>query len=336
MTTTPSLDHLSLRSPDALLASIPYLLGFHPQHSAVVVWLAARRIVLTQRLDLPTRSDQLEAWHAAVWGHAAVAVADSLVLVLVTPDSSDEPLAIADAIARRADVEEIEVRDMLRLDGNRWWSLLCPDPECCPPDGRVIDEGVRDEVAAEFTGLGIAPLTDRDQLVRTLRPDEVGAFAVTTVLDRTPEPSDREAWRDECIAHVLRMCSVRHDGRPSAHESALAVSGLADVRVRDTVLWEVARWNADDLEVAYARLCALTIVAPSGLVAPVATCAAVVSWLLGDGARAVVAIERALDDEPRYSLGGLVAASLAGGLPPGTWRDAMHDLTRDACRHGVS
>ena len=62
MTTSPHdpsgstpIDALTLRSPDALVAAVPYLLGFWPTDSAVVVWLRGGRIMLTQRLDLPIR-----------------------------------------------------------------------------------------------------------------------------------------------------------------------------------------------------------------------------------------------------------------------------------------
>ena len=41
-----------LRGPDAVIAAIPYLLGFHPQDSIVIVWMRERRICLTQRMDL--------------------------------------------------------------------------------------------------------------------------------------------------------------------------------------------------------------------------------------------------------------------------------------------
>jgi hypothetical protein len=58
-------------------------------------------------------------------------------------------------------------------------------------------------------------------------------------------------------------------------------------------------------------------------------------WLGGDGARANVALDRALADDPDYSLGLMVSAALRSGLPPQSWRDAMSGLTRDTCRHGM-
>jgi len=75
--------------------------------------------------------------------------------------------------------------------------------------------------------------------------------------------------------------------------------------------------------------------APDGHVAPVASCAAIVAWLLGDGARAHIAVDRARHDDAGYSLALLLAASLTAGLPPAAWRESMAALTRDDCRHGA-
>ncbi len=112
------------------------------------------------------------------------------------------------------------------------------------------------------------------------------------------------------------------------------LDGLADIRVRDTLLWDVAHREPESLPAVFDALAGLLRAAPTGRVAPVATCCAVVAWLQGDGARALMAIERALADDPDYSLAQLVGASLQSGLPPATWREAMAGLARDDCRHG--
>src|SRR3954469_19515764 len=44
---------LNLTSPTDLLAVVPFILGFHPTNSLVVLCLRDRRLGLTQRLDLP-------------------------------------------------------------------------------------------------------------------------------------------------------------------------------------------------------------------------------------------------------------------------------------------
>src|SRR5665647_3758970 len=44
---------INLKSPHELLAIVPFVLGFRPAHSIVVLCLSHHRLGLTQRLDLP-------------------------------------------------------------------------------------------------------------------------------------------------------------------------------------------------------------------------------------------------------------------------------------------
>jgi hypothetical protein len=338
MTPTPApvLDQLVLRSPDALVAAVPYLLGFHPRESSVVVWLQGGRIVLTQRLDLPVRADDHEAWLAAMWQHVVPEAAEELILVFASGRPVDGDLL--SLVTERAALAGIEVRDVLRMSARRWWSLLCRDDRCCPPEGREIDPATASSVAAEFAVIGRAPLADRDELERAFRPDQVKGALVAAVLAASPElpaGAAREPWRDERIASILR--TVADDAAAPerrAERVADLLNGLRDVRVRDTVLWEVSRWDAERLHGALDQLSLAVRSAPPGFAAPVASCAAIVAWLLGDGARALIAVERSHDDDRGYSLALLVAASLRAGLPPSAWLESMAGLTREACRHG--
>jgi hypothetical protein len=55
MTTTN--DAISLTDPGSLLETLPYLLGFHPSASVVLVGLKDNRVVVTTRIDLTDASD---------------------------------------------------------------------------------------------------------------------------------------------------------------------------------------------------------------------------------------------------------------------------------------
>jgi hypothetical protein len=51
-----SAERVRVRDPGELLAALPYLLGFHPRDSLVVIAFdgpSGRRVGLTQRVDLP-------------------------------------------------------------------------------------------------------------------------------------------------------------------------------------------------------------------------------------------------------------------------------------------
>jgi hypothetical protein len=335
------IDALTLRSPDALVAAVPYLLGFRPVESAVVVWLRAGRIMLTQRLDLPSEEAHLAEWRSALWTHVAADRADEIVVVLVTGRSDLE--WIQQAIVTDADARGIAVRDALRLSGDRWWSLLCSDESCCPVAGRQVQSDVAAAVAAEFTMLGQAPLPDRESIEAWLSADPVQVAEVVRRLPaglpgRGSGPRRRQVWRDRSL-ELVRECLTQAAPSRRANESpavlARLLPALADIRVRDTALWDLAQSDSDGLRRAMAVLVQALRAAPEGLVAPVATCVAIVAWQLGDGTRATIAVDRALSDDPGYSLALLVTASLRAGLPPEAWREAMAGLTRDECRYGA-
>ena len=55
---------------------------------------------------------------------------------------------------------------------------------------------------------------------------------------------------------------------------------------------------------------------------------------MGDGARALIAMDRAIEADDQYSLAQLVAQGLAAGLPPAFWTAAMAEVTEEQCRSG--
>lgn len=331
--TTFTSDRIALRSPDALLAALPYLLGFHPTESAVLVWLRSGRIVLTQRIDLPPEPAALPAWSKAVWSHQAATVSDELILVVVSA-RAPEP-AVVSSVADIADDRGIVMRDLLRLHDGRWWSLLCSDPECCPETGRPIDAAALAAVGAEFTFQGRVPLSDRGVLEGQFAPDaDLAAIVAGHLVGARPGRGSIERWRDRRLRRIESL--VASDGPLDPAALAEIITGVADVRVRDTLLWEAARWPEDGVAHALDRLATAVRGAPEGSVAPVATVTALVAWLDGDGARARTCLDRATADDPGYSLALLLSASLDAGMGPQVWREAMRALTRQDCRHGTN
>ena len=313
------------------MSGLPYLIGFPPVESAVLLWLRAGRLLLTQRIDLPQDDAEIEPWLGAMWSHVAANEAGELVIVMATGRSDAADLA---ALVRAvADDRGLAVRDALVLNDGRWRSVLCTDPDCCDPAGRMVDPAVADRVAAEFTGAGVSPLPARGALVRELAEEASGRQEVARVLDAEPVPRGRERWRDDVIAEFLMRLTIERTAL-GTEDAAMLIRGLDDVRVRDTVLWELSHADQATRFRAHTLLAMCTRWAPSGKVAPVATCAAIAAWLVGDGARAQIALERALAERPDYSLALLVQHSVRVGLPPSAWGEAMAGLTRRECRHG--
>ncbi|MEI8261014.1 MAG: DUF4192 domain-containing protein [Actinomycetes bacterium] len=319
-----------LASPSSLVASLPFLVGFTPEESVVLVWLREGSIVLTQRADLPrvVRQD----WLLTLWQHATAPEADAIVIVGTSSDPRVSRVVVS--VAEYAVARGLVVRDALVVSNGSWSSVLCSEPSCCCHQPQAIPESVRMAVAAEFAYLGVAPATSRQSL-----EIEVQARVDPLVIRQLSQRGIRrpstvhavEVWRNRAIDETCAWLTGSPESRASL---ARVIAGLQDVRVRDVFLWDCASAEHDALRRVIPRLQEGVRCAPESLVAPVATVCAVVWWLLGDGARARLSIGRCVQADPEYLLGQLIAQAIAAGLPPSAWRSAAMGISRKQCRDG--
>lgn len=307
-------DTLVLASPDSLVAAVPHLMGFQPKESIVIVWLQRGRILVTQRCDL----------HPAITDPAGMAQmvldkgADEAIVLFVTDlEVIDKDL--------ETDTENFidwmknatNLRDAIWVTDGRWGSLMCEDTDCCPPEGRPINDTL---VAAEFVGMGSAPLDDRADLEKLCVP---AGEPLTS--DELPNIRNLERWRDAAITEFM----LGYDG--ASVSLRLVGASLADVRVRDTILWKMTQGTEPQKFSDYiAKVC--EAMPPNEDAAPALTVAAIAAWTRGNGALASVIVDRALALQRGYSLGVLVEASLSAGLPPTAWADSMAELTYEQVR----
>lgn len=333
MTAIPDdLPSMPLASPAAAIAAIPSLLGFAPTSSLVLLWVRDGSLALTQRIDLPDGPTAPVAWLDACVVHAGAPAARQALAVVFAPRGRADALPAARAIdqleARLAE-EGVDLLDALLADGDRWFSYRC-DGACCPREGRVLEPALRDRIAATFALEGVASFPDRASVVASMARDDDAERAMRRRLPREPRVWTERA-RSSVLAGPLRAVLDGTELAPA--QAARVLAGLVDIRVRDTMLWRLSR--RDDPRIALSGLIGVLRAAPDGYVAPVATVTAIAAWLAGDGARAVIALDRALADDPRHSLALLVEAALRAGLPPTAWRSAMAELDERACRTGA-
>ena len=290
---------------------IPRLLGFLPETSFVVIAVnPAREVCLIARLDLAA----LEA--PAQWSDGLLRAIRS-----AAPRGKVMLCAYVDPGAE-ADAEEA-------LDA------LAPivAQAASPILGRVIVSGGRFRVLEGDDARTWQALPER---LHARRSDLVAELAPAGDLDRSrvaeliaAAPRLSESGRDIAIAHALDVCAR---SEPTLEEVALLLASLRDLRVRDTVLWDLMHAKPRMWIRAADSLAHAVRLAPREETAPVAALLSIMRWQAGDGTRAVIAIEKALEAEPDYSLALLVDAMLTGGLPPAFWREGLDDLSRDACR----
>jgi hypothetical protein len=125
------------------------------------------------------------------------------------------------------------------------------------------------------------------------------------------------------------LSHVERGGVPADEDAAALAVALHDVAVRD----EVATWALErsDGLLALLEQVARRTAPPSD--APVCTLLAWVAYARGDGARANVALDRALRTDPEHSLALLLRRALDSGITPGEVRRTLVS-TRRALRSG--
>jgi hypothetical protein len=312
---------LALRTPADLIGAIPFLLGFHPSDSVVVVGLRARHVVFAARGDLGEPPGFVEYVTSVVMRQDI----DTAAVVGYGPDQvTREPvMAIRAALERHS----VGVIDVLRVADGRYWSYACPGEGCCPAEGTAFDP-VASPVAAAATHAGQVALPDRDTLVRQIAPvggqtresmrraTERATARLGSMLATSP-PGDllgSKALRRLGVTAVREaMRRHREGGQLGDDEVAWLTVLLVHVPIRDYA-WErvgVEEWHVE-LWVDVLRR------AESHLVPAPASLLAFAAWRGGQGALALAAVERAKHADPAYSMARLLDDVLHRGIPPST------------------
>lgn len=310
-------------SPAALVANLPHLVGFVPTESAVFVLLDGSRVVVTQRVDVEALN--LDADRLADLIPPTVRTECTDVAVVLWSDRIDAA-ACLDTLATITD--GLDVRDVIAVTagGSRWRSILCEDPACCPADGTPVDP----VHAVEMVGLGSAPLPSREALA-----DEWPTSDADRLAPHVVPSADVETYRDDALDEWREALDYAEDaGSIEASDARWLAGSLADVRVRDTLIWKAARSEVEPTALA-ATVHGIAAHVPALDRAPLAAVAAVCEYFAGDGARTLVALDVVAESaEPDYSLAALVRTAVSGGLPPTAFRDALRSLPYSTVRHG--
>ncbi|MFI6076613.1 DUF4192 domain-containing protein [Actinoplanes sp. NPDC051343] len=293
---------IAVRNAADLVDAAPYVIGFHPTDSLVVLGLSGNRVLFAARYDLPPLdSDDVVQLGAVISAQQARCVA---VLAYGPP-------ATADPVVRRAlavfDAFRVRVLEALRVHEGRWWSYFCSDSGCCPSEGTPFNTATS-LIAAEATYRGQVALPSRQALVALVAP--VDGHARTSMAAATERA--RSALDDLLADEEHSARSIRRAGRLAVREAEKRYrSGRA--LTDDEVAWlGVLLLEPDVQEYTLGRLGdeewrlalwtdVLRRVEPRYV--PASGCVlSYVAWRAGQGALARVAVDRALHVEPQHRM----------------------------------
>lgn len=328
MTTTEN-PRIRLTCPADVLGAVPYLLGFHPADSLVLLGFTGPRglLRLTTRFDLPVPPGALARFVPllAREGVGQVVLAGFGPGPLVTPAVTQ-----ARALLREAGVLLAEA---LRAEQGRYWSYLCDEPSCCPPEGVPYDPR-SSVIAAEATVSGLVALPDRRALRDSLAPvggtarqamrrataRQTAALRESLARSRRPDDFAARFVADGLALVRAAVTACRAGETPDAETAARLGLALAVLRVRDEA-WVLID---DETQDAHRRLWGeLTRRLEPRFVPPAAALLGMTAWRAGDCALAGIAVERALAIDPGYTMAKLIAEGLRHLVAPEALRLRM-------------
>jgi hypothetical protein len=302
---------IRLNGPTDLLTTVPLLLGFHPDHSLVVVGLLNGELQCTFRVDLPGSADHMEHLRDLT-GQLSLNECDGSVVIVYGEAEIAE--AAAKWSATRLHAAGFAPIDLLRVAEGRWFSLTCGGA-CCPPEGLPLPE--TSAASCEVAVAGGYAEADRSAIAALLAPAPVGrraavARAVTAALVEDAE-LDWAAQRNLDLQAIDQWMDAKSLPEPEA----IAAVGLAlgDLDIRDYALRRInsGRFEGNRLDLWIW----VTRHLEDDLVAPAATVAGFAAYRFGNGVLALEAFELALKASPHYRLAQMLMAALQAGIPPG-------------------
>lgn len=307
---------IAVRSSADLIAVTPYLLGFHPTDSIVVIGTVGRIVTFVARHDLPPPGSDGAASIAPLVARQTVQSVAVLGFGPADPVTRTVE-ALADALVRGG----LQVPERLRITGGRWWTTDCTNRQCCPPEGRPVPSP-SNPIAAAAVFQGQVALPDRQALAEQVaavegEPRRLMAAATEKVRDRLGIPPG--VLLERAGRAAVRGAERRHaTGRSlTFDETAWLGVVLAERAVHDYALnrtfdepWRLSLWTEVTRRVE-----------PAWVPGP-ATLLGYASWRVGNGALARVAVDRALLQDPQHRFAVLLDRLLAAGIS----NEAVEDL----------
>lgn len=326
------------RRPVDLVAAVPYLLGFHPEDSVVLMTFGPGE-TFHARVDLPVDEDA-QAAVAEMLSGVVVQHGIERVAVLVYTEAAWVAATFHDAVVPAMVTSGVHVLDVLRVGRQRFHSAADPNDPGTPYDLRAhpftaeqvvegtVVHGSRAELAASLHPIDSADAEAVAATVERVTRERLGPRGLVRSGQRADELGADELGVDELGVDVLGdavwiqrtlatgLAATSQGSAMSAADAGRLIALVQVVQLRDVAWAEMTRERADrqvELWRDVVRRC------PPELVAAPASLLAFAAWLNGNGALAWCALDRVGTTDAAYPMAGFVATLLEQAIPPSTW-----------------
>ncbi|WP_290058603.1 DUF4192 domain-containing protein [Amycolatopsis solani] len=309
---------VDLRDPALLLAALPYLVGFRPEKSVVLLGHRApdgNRVGLVLRADVPGRQDRARQAQAlaprlAAGHHTGVTIA--IVGGRRRPGSPPPHAGFAKHLADALGQYGLPVLHAMWTPhitpGARWACYQADDCGGELPDPRAT------VVAAAATESGQVAFDSRAEMEALLDPRCPEALERRAdLLAGLPTPSGSDAAAEFRAAFDRQR---RDDGPPSDEQAIRLAGALTLPQVRDACFSMAVPPGSPSAREAERLWLTLVRELPAPQRAAPAALLGYTAYLRGDGAFAGMALENALAADPGHGLATLLLNVLSRGMPP--------------------
>lgn len=184
---------VTLRTPAELADALPYLLGYRPEDSVVLVALHDRggrgRFGGRARLGIPPSSDDWpsaarQLAHGLITGSERRGARPEQMVAFVCQEPAEgetgrQVMRRLEPLARKLRTEcgrlDVPVIEALCISGGRFWSYCCPTESCCPEEGLPMGLPGTSVLAAAAAYAGIQVRGSLKELRTRLLPREASA-----------------------------------------------------------------------------------------------------------------------------------------------------------------
>ncbi|MDH6218882.1 DUF4192 domain-containing protein [Streptomyces pseudovenezuelae] len=233
-------DHqVTLRTPAELADALPYLLGYRPEDSIVLVALhdkdARGRFGGRARLGIPTGADDWasvarQLAHGLVTGSERRGAKPEQMVAYLCQEPADgesgrQVMERLRPLAQKLRVEcgnlDVPVIEALCISDGRFWSYCCANEACCPPDGLPMGLPGTSVLAAAATYAGLQVRgTLRELRARLLPWETAAALEQEVALD---------AANMAVVPRILDEVSRTEVGRETLELAGRIICRLAEV-----------------------------------------------------------------------------------------------------------
>lgn len=297
---------ISIRTPGDLVAAIPHLLGFQPEDSVVIV--PTSRGLPVARIDFPHAAEDRErVWESIHSGFGRHARPDSSVAIVCLTNDHAEAASTARHLADRFASIGVGVELQLWVANDRWSDLVTGAND-------VVTVASRERLAAASVFAGQAlPERSREDLANSLVGDPA---PVAALLPEAREAAAESVPRLESDWALGILSRFETDGnRLTDRDAARLLVAVESSPIRDR-LWDQMDRRTAAVDVAFWT--DMTRRSPVEVRTAPAALLGFASWLHGDGARALCALDQVPQGQP-YVLADLVSTALATGMHPREW-----------------